>query len=160
MSRSLIMGLIAAILIAGGGFLVLGMDNDDSTNNSATAPTTAPTQSDRSSSTTPPTASDTPANTTDSNEGDAAAATISYTDNGFSPDSVNVKSGDTVTVENTSEDNVQFNSDDHPTHTENSELNVGMVAAGDAKSFTVTKKGSFGFHNHLNSSQKGTISVE
>lgn len=159
MSRSLIMGLIAVILIAGGGFFVLSMDKDDSANNSSTTPTTTPTQSDRST-TTPPTASDTPANTTDTDEGDAAAATISYTDNGFSPDSVTVKSGDTVTIENTSEDNVQFNSDPHPSHTENSELNVGMIAAGDAKSFIVTKKGSFGFHNHLNSSQKGTISVE
>jgi len=88
------------------------------------------------------------------------AATIIYSDNGFEPASVTVKSGDTLQVTNSSSRNVQFDSDPHPAHTDNSELNVGVVTMGKSTTFVVTKSGTFGFHNHLKSSDKGSITVE
>jgi hypothetical protein len=40
------------------------------------------------------------------------------------------------------------------------DLNVGLVAAGQSKTFIVTKTGTFGFHNHLNPSQKASITIQ
>ncbi len=88
-----------------------------------------------------------------------SAATITYDGNGFSPANVTVKSGDTVTVKNTSSQDVQFDSDPHPVHTDDPDLNLGSVAPGQSGSFKVTKTGSFGYHNHLDPSQTGNITI-
>lgn len=101
----------------------------------------------------------TPASSTE-NQDQQVAATISYTDNGFSPDTVTVKSGDAIRIENKSSSPLSFNSGDHPTHTKDSELNVGNVPQGGNKTFTVTKKGTWSFHNHDNAADTGTIIVE
>ena len=55
---------------------------------------------------------------------------------------------------------MQFDSDPHPIHTTNQELNVEIVEPGEVKTFTVTKTGTFGYHNHLNPSQTGKIIIE
>lgn len=88
------------------------------------------------------------------------AATISYTDKGFEPSTLTVKTGDTVRIQNNSTMSLSFNSDDHPAHTKYSELNVGDVPQGGSETFTVTTKGTWGFHNHDNASDTGTITVE
>lgn len=99
--------------------------------------------------------------TTDSSSSSSSqAVTITYSDDGFSPSSVTVTAGSTVTIRNTSSHGMQFDSDPHPVHTNNPELNVGTVAAGQSMTFTPDIKGTFGYHNHLNASQKGTIVVE
>lgn len=90
----------------------------------------------------------------------AGETVITYSNGGYSPSSVTVKSGDTVVIKNTSTRNMQFDSDPHPAHTINPELNVDEVAPGQSQSFVVDTTGTFGYHNHLNSSQKGTIIVE
>lgn len=88
------------------------------------------------------------------------AATITYSDQGFSPSLTTVKVGDTVAIKNTSSNELQFDSDPHPVHTDDTDLNVGTIAAGQTKTFTVTKKGSFGFHNHLNPSDSANITIQ
>ncbi len=88
------------------------------------------------------------------------AASISYDGNGFSPDSITVKSGDKVTIKNDSQNDLNFKSNPHPIHTDNTELNVGEVAPGESKTFTVTKVGTWGYHNHLSQTQQGTIIVQ
>lgn len=88
-----------------------------------------------------------------------ATATITYTDSGFSPSMVTVKSGDTVAVKNNSSSTIQFDSDPHPVHTDDTDLNVGTVDPGQTKTFTVTKTGQFGYHNHFNPNQKGSITI-
>ena len=89
-----------------------------------------------------------------------AVATITYSASGFSPSSVTVKSGDTVAIKNASSQSMQFDSDPHPIHTSDPELNVGDVPAGETLTFKVETKGSFGYHNHLNPAQKGALVVE
>ncbi len=89
----------------------------------------------------------------------SAAATITYSDSGFSPALVTVKSGDTVAIKNTSSQALQMDSNPHPAHTDDTDLNVGTVPSGQTVTFTVTKKGTFGFHNHLNPSDTGSITV-
>ena len=85
---------------------------------------------------------------------------ITYADSGFSPAQVNVKVGETVTFKNDSKANVQVNSVPHPAHTQFPELNVGSIAAGESKTVTFTTAGTKKYHNHLNTSQSGTIVVE
>ena len=90
----------------------------------------------------------------------SSSVTITYTDNGFSPSNIKVTSGGSVTVKNNSGRTIQFDSNPHPAHTDNAELNLGSVGAGESKSFTVTKKGTWEYHDHLNASAEGTIVVE
>jgi len=93
-------------------------------------------------------------------EDSQVTATITYSSNGFSPTIISVKPGGAVKIVNNSSQTLDFASDPHPFHTDNSELNVGFVASGGAKTFMVTKTGSWGYHNHLNSNDTGHINVE
>jgi plastocyanin len=90
----------------------------------------------------------------------SVAATITYSNSGFSPATTTVKAGDTVAIKNTSSSTMQLDSDPHPVHTDDADLNVGEVAPGQTKTFVVTHKGTFGFHNHLASSNTAKITVE
>jgi len=87
------------------------------------------------------------------------AVTISFTDQGFAAKSYTVKVGDEVKVENNSSMQLQFSSDDHPTHTEETELNLKVLAAGESVSFIATKVGTWGFHDHLHSQYTGELMV-
>lgn len=89
-----------------------------------------------------------------------AAATITYDGSTFTPQLTTVKSGDAVKVTNQSQNDLDFDSDPHPIHTDDPDLNAGAIAPGKSTTFTVTKKGQFGFHNHLDSSQHGNITIE
>jgi plastocyanin len=142
--------IIAAILILGGGAFALTRKSDNKSPS-----TTSSTSSDASSTT------DTPTTTTPSqSDNQNSATTITYTDSGFTPNTLTVKSGTTVTIKNASSGPLQFDSDPHPEHTDDPELNVGVVASGQSKTFTVTTTGSHGYHNHLNDSDRGTLVVE
>ncbi len=90
----------------------------------------------------------------------SSADTITYSDSGFSPATLTVKSGTTVTIKNDSSRILEFESDPHPDHTDEPELNAGTVSPGKSMTFTVTKTGSHGYHNHLNDDDKGKIVVQ
>jgi plastocyanin len=141
-----IAGLVVLIIVVGGAF-ALTSNSDSKSNNSST------TNSKQSSTSTKSSA-------TSSNNDTQAAATITYDGSSFSPSHITVKSGDKVTVKNASSTNVQFDSDPHPVHTDDEDLNAGFIVPGDSKTFTVTQKGEYGYHNHLSSSQKGSITVQ
>ncbi len=84
---------------------------------------------------------------------------INYTDGAFSPANVTVKSGTVVKFKNTSSSSSMWvGSDPHPTHTMHSEFD--QLKAGDEYSFTFTKKGSWGYHNHIRANARGIITVE
>ena len=91
---------------------------------------------------------------------EVAGATITYTDNGFEPTSLTVKAGTVVKIENKSSNPLQFSSDNHPTHTKDPELNLATIDPGKSATFTPTKTGTWGFHNHLNAGDIGTLTVE
>jgi len=132
MSKKIVIGIIVLVLLGGGAYLFLR-------------------QSDTHTNTT---------NVTNTQNDKPAAATITYSDSGYSPASVTVKSGEAVEIKNTSSHAMQFDSDPHPIHTNDPELNVGSVNPGESMKFTVSKTGTFGYHNHLNPSDKGTIIVK
>ncbi len=124
-----------------------------------TKKTKAPGVSDTTASTTQTT---TVPNTSASTDSAAQQAdnTISYSSNGFSPASLTVKSGSKVTIKNDSSRVLQFDSDPHPAHTDDTELNVGSISPGQSKTITVTNTGNHGYHNHLKEDDRGTLIVE
>ncbi len=88
------------------------------------------------------------------------AGTITYVNGQFSPSSLTIKAGETVTILNKSNDTLDFSSDPHPAHTDNSELNAGIIGPGETRTFTIAKAGSWKFHNHLESTERGEIVVQ
>ena len=113
-----------------------------------------------STKTTTPTSNQSQSSTSSSTPSQSAADTITFDGNQFSPATLTVKAGTMVTIKNTSSQDVQMQSNPHPSHTDDSDLNVGLVAAGQSKTFTVTKKGTFGYHNHLDPGIQGKITIE
>lgn len=101
---------------------------------------------------------------TDSNDSGTddtdVAMVITYDGNGFTESASSIKAGQSVKVVNNSDVTLDFDSDPHPVHTDNTELNAGDIAPGESKTFIIDKKGTWGYHNHLNASQNGEISVE
>ncbi len=102
-----------------------------------------------------------------------AVTEIDYTDaNGFTPDNISIKIGDTVKFVNKSNSEMWVASADHPTHTKYSGTTraehcpdtansaFDQCAAGSEFSFTFAKAGTWGYHNHKNPRMQGTILVQ
>lgn len=141
-------GVVVLAVLALGAFALLRGNADDSTKNDTAA--TSGTGTDEQSDTTDTATDDTT----------QAAATITYDDDGFSPAVTTVEAGDKVAIKNSSSNTLSFHSDPHPAHTTNAELNVDLVKVGETKTFTVTKKGTFGFHDHFAPNHTGKLTVE
>lgn len=94
----------------------------------------------------------------------AEGVVIAVTDQGFSPAQMTVKSGGNLTYKNNSSKKVQIASDPHPTHTANSELTEGdfvlELEPGGSAGVSLTKVGTWGFHDHLNPGMRAKITVE
>lgn len=85
---------------------------------------------------------------------------ITLTQNGFSPATITIKAGTKVTWTNKSGIDATVNSDPHPTHTDYPPLNLGKFSDGGTHSLTFDKPGTYGYHNHFNASERGTIIVQ
>lgn len=94
---------------------------------------------------------------------------VTYTDSGFSPGILSVKKGDTVTFKNNASDDMWVASNPHPLH--NGYPTTGgcvsstfdachNIAPGSSFSFKFDIAGTWGYHNHLNSSEGGTVVVQ
>ena len=88
------------------------------------------------------------------------ATTITYSNDGFSPGEITVEANQTIKVINQSSSTLDFSSDPHPTHTNNPELNVGDIVPGESATFTISKAGNWGFHNHYAPSHHGMAVVK
>ncbi len=100
-------------------------------------------------------------------------ATVNLTANGFLPKSVSIKKGGTVTFVNQGTGKMWIGAASHPTHTSYDNTTEEQHCApgytgpkpfdqcgdGSSFSFTFDKLGSWNYHNHLNSSQFGTVVV-
>jgi hypothetical protein len=85
---------------------------------------------------------------------------ITFNNDGFYPNKYLAGIGASLTIQNDSSSALDFESDDHPTHTKNTELNVGVIVPGESKTIKLTTAGTWGFHNHNNPAQTGTITIE
>jgi len=87
--------------------------------------------------------------------------TITHTDSGFSPSTITIKQGGTVTFENQSSGSMWVASSVHPTHQDYPAFDqLKGVGKGGTYSFVFDKKGSWRFHNHLNALRVGIVVVE
>lgn len=147
--------IILAIIIIGGWFFFSGV------------PAKAPTINTETAS---PVVSTTEAITSAATSG----ITVAYTDQGFSPSSVTIVLGTTVTFINQSTKDVWVASAKHPDHTvyggtslsqhcpdtANSSFDAcAATASGGSYSFTFNKAGSWKYHDHITPTQFGTIVV-
>lgn len=105
----------------------------------------------------------------------AASLTVTYTDQGFSPKSLTVMAGDTVRFVNNSSHGMWVASASHPTHTQYDGTSLAQhcasgatpsfdackaIAVGASYSFTFAKAGTFMYHNHVQTSDTGSIVVQ
>lgn len=149
MSRNylLIVFALVVILVIVGVVASLRRNQDVADNTTLSSPTSA-------TSPTPPAAS--PANTAA-----AEAAEVNYDGTTFTPATLTVAKGTTVTFKNSSSGTVQPASDPHPSHTKYPGFDAEKaVAAGQSYSMTFDTAGTWGYHNHLNTRQTGTIVVQ
>jgi plastocyanin len=126
--------------------------SNETTDNSTPATNTSP-------QTTPPTS---PTGGTFSGEGDIMGKVyeVKYDGTAFSPKTLTVKVGDTVVFKNNSTSAFWPASAPHPTHTNYPEFDPKKaIAAGSSWSFVFAKVGTWPYHNHLNATQFGTITV-
>ncbi|MEK7570861.1 MAG: cupredoxin domain-containing protein [Patescibacteria group bacterium] len=85
---------------------------------------------------------------------------ITLTASGFTPANITITKGTTVTWKNESGKDATVNSDAHPTHTKYSPLNLGNFSDGDTLTLPFNESGTYGYHNHFNASEQGTIIVQ
>ena len=133
---AIVVGVI--LLAAGAAFLLYPMTDQKTV------------KSESASTNTKQTASETPLN---------SSLTIVFTDSGFEQSKYTVKKGQTITVKNQSSNELEFASDDHPTHRQQPELNTATTAPGESTNFTPTKTGTWGFHDHIRSQFTGELIV-
>ncbi len=93
------------------------------------------------------------------------AVTITATDLGFDPQVVTIKAGESITWVNNSSKTIQIGSANHPDHKINPDLTGGQyvvaIPAGESKTVSAgTKVGRWAYHDHLKSSQGGTVVIE
>lgn len=98
-----------------------------------------------------------------------ATPLVTYTDSGYSPATVTVKKGETVTWKNNSSHSMWTASALHPTHSiypttggclgSTFDACAG-IAAGATWSFKFDAAGTWKYHNHVDSSHYGTVIVE
>lgn len=111
-------------------------------------------------------------NATASLEGDMIEEiVVAYTDSGFEPRSVTIQEGQTVRFVNQSSRGMWIGSDSHPTHTlypvtsESDCLGSSFdtcesLQNGESWEFTFGEVGSWGYHNHVQASHRGTVIVQ
>lgn len=103
------------------------------------------------------------------------SATVTYGPNGFSPSTVTIAKGGTVTFTAAAgADEMWIASDPHPTHqgydgtTKSQHCAAGysgpapfdQCTTGTSFSFTFNQVGTWGYHNHGNSADRGTVVVQ
>ena len=88
------------------------------------------------------------------------AITITVTKEGFSPANVTVKQKTIVTWLNKSGGLVTVNSAVHPTHLLYPPINLGEFKDGSSVQLTFDKPGVFKYHDHLDASHTGIVTVE
>jgi len=96
---------------------------------------------------------------------------ITFTDSGFSLDTVTIKKGESVTWVNQSNEGMWVASAAHPTHIvysgtalnehcpDTADTAFDQCGTGNSYTFTFDKTGTWKYHNHVDASKTGTIVV-
>lgn len=112
-----------------------------------------------------------PAAPTSTTKVSPAGVSVNYTANGFSPKTVTIKQGQSVTWINQTGDTLWVASNPHPQHTEYdgttrtehcanvTSTTFDACAPNNAYTFTFTKVGTWNYHNHAEDGNTGTVIV-
>lgn len=86
---------------------------------------------------------------------------VTISSSGFFPQNITVSAGETVTWVNEDTESHQVNSAVHPIHQLYPPLNsIGLLKSGEKKSLSFPDKGTYKYHDHLNPSLTGSVTVE
>ena len=89
-----------------------------------------------------------------------SSVTVVYTDEGFSPKTVEIALGETVTFVNQSSVPMWVASDIHPTHDILPTFDqFGVSGFDESYKYTFDQRGTWEYHDHVNASKVGTIIV-
>lgn len=117
----------------------------------------------------PPSAASRPSSRPTSAPPASIATAVTYTDSGFSPATVTVQKGGTVVFKNAASDDLWVGANPHPIHNGYPATggcigstfdSCGKIRPGGSWSFTFTFAGRWGYHNHLNPGEGGTVIVQ
>lgn len=175
----LIVGVLLVVAIAGFLLWSPAKDGSEQSNQESTQPAntntqdsdliqteTAATSSQESAATKIKPAntaesSSTPSGEEDIQSPDVMVYEITFNGSSYSPSSLTIKQGDIVVFKNNSDKKFWPASNDHPSHTIYPEFDADKgIDAGGKFEFKFAKVGSWGFHDHITPSAKGTIKVE
>lgn len=170
MKKSILTIIIIAVVLVGGYFLFFS----DTYQAAPSVP--QPSVQQPTSPASKPSAPETTVNDTVEAEEMEEEYVVKYTESGYSPSSIAIEAGETVTFVNNSSRAMWTASAVHPSHriysgtslsehcgssAENTSFDACKgVQPGDSWSFTFDKIGSWKYHNHLSPSHTGTIVVE
>lgn len=161
MKNSLLTIVGGLIIIAAVAWIALKDDGDDSL---VSSPTPSPTATSSPSGLFQLAPSDTPSVSVSPSPvatPSSGKVTVSIDDTGFTPSTITIKSGTTVTFVNNGQAMHWVASDPHPIHTGLVGLDARKgLATGETFSFKFTKPGTFGIHDHLSTTLKATILVQ
>lgn len=121
----------------------------------------------------------TPTPTTESDETSAeenqessTQNTVEYTSTGFTPATITIQAGETVTWTNSSPNQMWVASAVHPTHANYNDTTFqehcddptatpfDQCSASNSYSFTFNQTGTWAYHNHMSAADTGTVIVE
>jgi len=164
MNTKNIWGGVAVVLLVVAGYLIFGGETKApeeglSGNISEIGTTTSPENKTSAKSPVQTTTVKNPGMTTIA--GGVRAYVVNYTNNGFSPSNITIKSGESVRFINLSSHGMWVASDPHPQHNSYGEFDQGKTVGKNAiYDFTFSTKGAWGYHNHMLSSKRGTITIQ
>ncbi len=146
MSKNLAVAVVVILILAVGGFYFIKSQQSTQVAPAQVVSTPTPTQTQAPAAT----------------EGAMmkGETLVKITANGYNPKVVTIKVGDTVSWENDDSANHTVNSSPHPTHTDYPPLNLGLIKPGDKNSLTFDKAGTYKYHDHLNPSLTGSVTVQ
>lgn len=165
--QKIILWVLAVVIVAGGWFLFSSRASAPTVSESAEAPAQEAVDADTG-------ADAVQAQTPGTNVAAAVtSSTVTYNGSTFSPSSVTVKKGGTVTFTSTA-GNMWVASAPHPAHTGYDGTSAGehcasgytggapfdQCVAGTSFTFTFDKVGTWKYHNHLNAAAHGSVIVE
>lgn len=93
-------------------------------------------------------------------ESSKSKSVVQITSSGFTPQNITVKAGESVTWVNEDTESHQVNSAVHPTHQVYPRLNLGVIKPAETKELSFPDAGSYKYHDHLNPSLTGSVTVE
>lgn len=155
MNKTIIAIVIVGVVLVGGYFLFKGIYQPTpitQTSNQQTIPQPSASEPTTQQPTSQPSAGQAPA---------VEEKVVTYTNAGFSPTTLRIKKGETVSFKNEELESMWVASNPHPIHTDYSGFDAKRgYSKGESYLFSFTKSGTWKYHNHLNPGEGGVIIVE